>query len=74
MLNKKAYNVKKEVMGLLDKKTTPADVHPIIRRCLTHLDILGADDKLKQIVYMYMETLCQEADSTDNAIVDRRHK
>ncbi|PQD95555.1 hypothetical protein CYL18_09740 [Pradoshia eiseniae] len=61
-------------MGLLDKKTTPADVHPIIRRCLTHLDILGADDKLKQIVYMYMETLCQEADSTDNAIVDRRHK
>lgn len=35
-------------------------IHPTIRKCLKHLDVLGADPKLKQIVYMYMETLHQE--------------
>lgn len=51
----------------MENKTAPADMHPIIRKCLTHLDILGADDKLKQIVYMYMESLHQDVDSTDSA-------
>lgn len=50
---------------MLENKTMPADMHPIIRKCLTHLDILGADDKLKQIVYMYMESLHQDVDSAD---------
>ncbi|WP_156319869.1 hypothetical protein [Bacillus sp. FJAT-18017] len=35
-------------------------VHPTIRKCLQHLDILEADDKIKQIVYMYMESLQKE--------------
>ncbi|MET3696394.1 hypothetical protein SAMN05877753_103363 [Bacillus oleivorans] len=35
-------------------------VHPTIKKCLLHLDILGADDKIKQIVYMYMEALKKE--------------
>ncbi len=51
--------------GRLDEKTMPENMHPIIRKCLTHLDILGADDRLKQIVYMYMESLHKEVDSTD---------
>ncbi|GAA0328312.1 hypothetical protein GCM10008967_18510 [Bacillus carboniphilus] len=32
-------------------------LHPTIKKCLQHLDVLGADDKIKQIVYMYMEGL-----------------
>ncbi|WP_210364699.1 hypothetical protein [Bacillus sp. REN3] len=35
-------------------------VHPTIRKCLQHLDIIQADDQTKQIVYMYMETLLRE--------------
>ncbi|MHC0036828.1 hypothetical protein [Pseudoneobacillus sp. C159] len=35
-------------------------VHPIIKKCMKHLDILETDDKTKQIVYMYMETLHRE--------------
>ena len=42
------------------KEKQPPDIHPIIKKCLTHLDVLGADAKLKQIVYMYMETLHKE--------------
>ncbi|RFU62061.1 hypothetical protein [Peribacillus glennii] len=37
-----------------------AKVHPAIERCLKHLHILGTDDKIRQIVYMYMETLARE--------------
>lgn len=39
-------------------------IHPTIRKCLQHLDIIKADDKTKQIVYMYMETLLREKDLT----------
>ncbi|SFA80313.1 MULTISPECIES: hypothetical protein [unclassified Bacillus (in: firmicutes)] len=35
-------------------------MHPTIRKCLQHLEILDADDKTKQIVYMYMESLYKE--------------
>lgn len=35
-------------------------MHPTIRKCLQHLEILDADDKTKQIVYMYMESLFKE--------------
>ncbi|WP_079507850.1 hypothetical protein [Mesobacillus jeotgali] len=37
-------------------------MHPTIRKCLQHLDVIQADDKTKQIVYMYMETLLRERD------------
>lgn len=37
-------------------------VHPTIRKCLKHLDVIQVDDKTKQIVYMYMETLLRERD------------
>lgn len=37
-----------------------AKMHPTIKKCLKHLEVLGAEDKTKQIVYMYMETLVQE--------------
>lgn len=32
-------------------------MHPTIKRCLTHIEVLGTDDKTKQIVYMYLQTL-----------------
>ena len=51
------------------KEKQPPDIHPIIKKCLTHLDVLGADVKLKQIVYMYMETLHKEIENPDNKIV-----
>ena len=35
-------------------------MHPTIKRCLTHLEVLGTDEKTRQIVYMYMETLKKE--------------
>lgn len=35
-------------------------MHPTIKRCLTHLEVLGTDDKTKQIVYMYLQTLYKE--------------
>lgn len=37
-------------------------MHPTIRKCLQHLDIIKTDDRTKQIVYMYMETLLRERD------------
>lgn len=37
-------------------------IHPTIRKCMKHLDVIQADDKTKQIVYMYMETLLRERD------------
>lgn len=37
-------------------------MHPTIRKCLQHLDVIQADDKTKQIVYMYMETLLRDKD------------
>ncbi|MBT2640335.1 MULTISPECIES: hypothetical protein [unclassified Bacillus (in: firmicutes)] len=36
-------------------------IHPTIRKCMQHLDVIQADDKTKQIVYMYMETLLRES-------------
>lgn len=35
-------------------------MHPTIKRCLTHLEVLGTDDKTKQIVYMYLQILYKE--------------
>ena len=40
-------------------------MHPTIRKCLQHLDVLEADNKTKQIVYMYMEALYKELGSQD---------
>jgi hypothetical protein len=34
--------------------------NPAIRKCLQHLDIIGASDKTKQIVYMYMKAMDDE--------------
>jgi hypothetical protein len=42
---------------------TQKPIHPTIRKCLQHLDVIKADDKTKQLVYMYMETLLRERDS-----------
>lgn len=39
---------------------TEKSIHPTIRKCLQHLDVIKADDKTKQIVYMYMETLLRD--------------
>ena len=39
-------------------------IHPTIRKCLQHLDVIKADDKTKQVVYMYMETLLRERELT----------
>lgn len=42
---------------------TQKPIHPTIRKCLQHLDVIKTDDKTKQLVYMYMETLLRERDS-----------
>ncbi|WHY80293.1 hypothetical protein [Siminovitchia fortis] len=34
--------------------------NPVISKCMNHLEIIGADDKTRQIVYMYMKTLENE--------------
>ncbi|MFS0644809.1 hypothetical protein [Siminovitchia sp. 179-K 8D1 HS] len=34
--------------------------HPVIRKCMKHLDVIGAHDKTKQIVYMYMKLMDDE--------------
>ncbi len=34
--------------------------HPVLRKCMQHLDIIDADDKVKQIVYMYLKTMDEE--------------
>jgi|GEM_PF-2641174 len=39
---------------------TEMAIHPTIKKCLNHLSVIGADDRTKQIVYMYMETLIRE--------------
>lgn len=49
-------------MGFESQKT----IHPTIRKCLQHLDVIQADDKTKQLVYMYMETLLRERDMTQS--------
>ena len=56
---------------LIEKQ--PPDIHPIIKKCLTHLDVLGADAKLKQIVYMYMETLHKEIGSSKSDIIEWKY-
>ena len=34
--------------------------HPVLRKCMQHLEIIDADDKIKQIVYMYLKTMDEE--------------
>lgn len=34
--------------------------HPVIRKCMQHLDVIEASDKTKQIVYMYMKMMDDE--------------
>lgn len=34
--------------------------NPVINKCMKHLEVIGADDKTRQIVYMYMKTLEDE--------------
>ncbi|MEH7444747.1 hypothetical protein V7201_20740 [Bacillus sp. JJ1122] len=53
--------LEREVTGMVFD--TQKSIHPTIRKCLQHLDIIKADDKTKQLVYMYMETLLRERDS-----------
>ncbi|MFK4998244.1 hypothetical protein ACI2OX_15485 [Bacillus sp. N9] len=42
--------------GVEEKRTE----HPMIRKCLQHLEIINASDKEKQIVYMYMKAMDEE--------------
>ncbi|TDQ36088.1 hypothetical protein EV213_12019 [Aureibacillus halotolerans] len=39
------------------------DVHGkrAMQQCNRHLDMLGVDNKVKQLVYMYMETIYRDA-------------
>ncbi|MCJ8005883.1 hypothetical protein ACFFF5_05900 [Lederbergia wuyishanensis] len=34
--------------------------HPIIRKCMQHLEVIEANDKTKQIVYMYLKAMDDE--------------
>ena len=42
---------------------------PVIRKCMQHLDIIQANDRTKQIVYMYLKTLDEEI----NNLKDNNH-
>ncbi|WP_174730476.1 hypothetical protein [Mesobacillus harenae] len=42
------------------KTTISTSVHPLIKKCLQHLEVIDANAKTKQIVYMYMRKLLQE--------------
>ncbi|VEF48778.1 Uncharacterised protein [Bacillus freudenreichii] len=33
---------------------------PVISKCMKHLEIIGADEKTRQIVYMYMKRMEDE--------------
>lgn len=48
--------------NLLDgvKKLKKQPIHPAFRKCMQHLDIIHANDKTKQIVYMYMKVMDEE--------------
>lgn len=48
-------------------------MHPTIKRCLTHLEVLGTDEKTRQIVYMYMETLRKELNDQQQADQQESH-
>ncbi|MBW8349619.1 hypothetical protein K0H71_09200 [Bacillus sp. IITD106] len=34
--------------------------HPLVRKCMRHLDVIEANDKTKQIVYMYLKAMDDE--------------
>ncbi|MCR2821096.1 hypothetical protein [Lederbergia panacisoli] len=34
--------------------------HPVVRKCMQHLDVIEANDKTKQIVYMYLKAMDDE--------------
>ncbi|MBS4218145.1 hypothetical protein KHA96_07375 [Bacillus sp. FJAT-49711] len=34
--------------------------HPIVRKCMQHLNVIEANDKTKQIVYMYLKAMDDE--------------
>ncbi|WLR49808.1 hypothetical protein LC040_10880 [Bacillus tianshenii] len=34
--------------------------HPLIKKCLIHLEIIGADEKVQQLVSNYMKELSEE--------------
>ncbi|RST75146.1 hypothetical protein D4T97_007760 [Siminovitchia acidinfaciens] len=35
-------------------------MNPVISKCMKHLEIIGADEKTRQIVYMYMKRMEDE--------------
>lgn len=41
-------------------KGSSKNEHQAVRKCMKHLEVIGADDKTRQIVYMYMKTLDDE--------------
>ncbi|PLT31255.1 hypothetical protein [Peribacillus deserti] len=44
----------------MQKSDNDCKRHPTITRCLQHLCVIGADEKTKQIVYMYLEALYRD--------------
>lgn len=44
--------------------------HPVISKCMQHLDIISADDKTKQLVYMYMECLRKDLTAKNQMNMD----
>ncbi|WP_157888225.1 hypothetical protein [Bacillus marinisedimentorum] len=38
-------------------------IHPTINRCMEHLKVLEVDNKVRQVVYMYMESLYRETEN-----------
>lgn len=51
------YNGVKRMKDENERKQT---THPVIRKCMQHLEIIEANDKTKQIVYMYLKAMDDE--------------
>lgn len=44
----------------MDQGSEKQRVHPAITKCLDHLEILQVDNKVKQVVYMHLESVFRE--------------
>ncbi|WP_158553362.1 hypothetical protein [Peribacillus saganii] len=47
-------------------------MHPTIKRCLQHLEVIKTDDKTRQIVYMYMQSLYKELTKQEPQLIEQK--
>ncbi len=52
----------------MTESTKKEKMHPTINRCMEHLKVLEVDSKVRQVVYMYMESLYRETGNPSEEI------